>query len=151
MGQSYTVLVQVLATYSPHLVQFRSIFPYFVTILDFSISLFFQDLNVDQRNKLIGQLPKDTAQPLANLNKCLDKVQDFLTSNEDSPPCDISLKKTDRKKDRQVVFNHRQNLMQQIENCSDPALTLHLAVLILFQCQTDLATDFFLVTCLRVH
>ena len=95
-----------------------------------------KDLNVDQRNKLIGQLPKDIATPIANLNKSLDKVQDFIASIEDHPPCDISLKKTDRKKDRQIVFNHRQNLMQQIEACQDPALTLHLAVLILFQCQT---------------
>jgi len=95
-----------------------------------------KDLNVDQRNKLIGQLPKDVAQPMALLNKSLDKVQDFVACIEDHPPCDIGLKKTDRKKDRQIVFNHRQNLMQQIEGCQDPALTLHLAVLILFQCQT---------------
>ena len=37
-----------------------------------------KDLNVDQRNKLIGQLPKDVAQALAILNKSLDKVTDFL-------------------------------------------------------------------------
>ena len=64
------------------------------------------------------------------------KLKLILSFIEDHPPCDVGLKKTDRKKDRQIVFNHRQNLMQQIESCQDPALTLHLAVLILFQCQT---------------
>lgn len=67
------------------------------------------DLNVDQRLKLIAQLPKDVGQPLANLNKNLDHVQDLLTCLEDhlSSAVGVTLKKTDRKKDRQIVFNHR--------------------------------------------
>ena len=97
-----------------------------------------KDLNPDQRNKLISQLPKDCAQPLAAMNKSLDKIGDFIEALEDNltPACDVTLKKSDRKKDRQIVFNHRQSLMQQLEQCQEPALTLHLASLVIFQCQT---------------
>jgi len=97
-------------------------------------------LNVEQRQKLIAQLPKDVAQAMLNINKALNegKATDFLHSFEDhiSTAADVTLKKIDRKKDRQVVFNHRQNLIQQIESCQDPALTLHLVSLVLFQGQT---------------
>merc|ERR1719245_1787516 len=97
-----------------------------------------KDLNPDQRNKLISQLPKDCAQPLATMNKSLDKIGDFIEALEDNltPACDVTLKKSDRKKDRQIVFNHRQSLMQQLEQCQEPALTLHLASLVIFQCQS---------------
>ena len=78
-----------------------------------------QDLNVDQRNKLIGQLPKDVAQPLSSLSKCLDNIQDFLSGLEDNlaKSVNVTTRKSDRKKDRQTVFNHRQSLMQQVESC----------------------------------
>ena len=82
---------------------------------------------------------KDCAQPLSNINKSLtDNITDFIQSLEDhlSGACDVTLKKSDRKKDRQIVFNHRQSLMQQLESCQDPALTLHLASLVIFQCQS---------------
>ena len=68
-----------------------------------------KELNSDQRTKLISQLPKDCAQPLASLNKSLDKITDFIQALEDnlSSACDVTMKKSDRKKDRQIVFNHR--------------------------------------------
>ena len=95
-------------------------------------------IDIDQRNKLIAQLPKDVAQPLANLSKCLDNAQDFLDGLEEnlSAGVNVTIRKSDRKKDRQTVFNHRQSLIQQVESCQDPALTLHLVSLVLFQCQT---------------
>ena len=43
------------------------------------------------------------------------------------------LKKPDKKKDRQILFGHRQSLLEQLNSCLDPALTLHLAVLAIFQ------------------
>ena len=97
-----------------------------------------QDLNVDQRKKIIAQLPKDIAQHLNTLNKSLDNVSDFVNALDDhlTSAVDVTFKKSDRKKDRQIVFGHRQNLMSQLENCQDPALSLHLVSLILFQCQT---------------
>ena len=98
-----------------------------------------QEIDVDQRNKLIGQLPKDVAQPLASLSKkCLEDAQDFLGSLEEniSSSVNVTLRKSDRKKDRQTVFNHRQKLMQEVESCQDPAMTLHLVSLVLFQFQT---------------
>ena len=76
---------------------------------------------------------------MSNINKSLtDNITDFIQSLEDniSGACDVTLKKSDRKKDRQIVFNHRQSLMQQLESCQDPALTLHLASLVIFQCQS---------------
>ncbi len=97
------------------------------------------DLNVDQRLKLIGQLPKDVGSPLASLNKSLtETVSEFIAKSEDLLPsgADITLRKSDRKKDRQIVFNHRQSLIQQLESCTDPALSLHLAALVIFQFQT---------------
>ena len=75
---------------------------------------------------------------MSNINKSLDNITDFIQSLEDnlSGACDVTLKKSDRKKDRQIVFNHRQSLMQQLESCQEPALTLHLASLLIFQCQS---------------
>ena len=46
--------------------------------------------------------------------------------------CDVMLKKPDKKKDRQILFEHRQSLLEQLGSCSDAALTLHLAVLCIF-------------------
>jgi hypothetical protein len=100
-----------------------------------------KELNLDQRNKVIGQLPKDIGHPLASLSKALggdESVSDFVSSLEEYLPtiCDINLRKSDRKKDRQIVFNHRQSLMQQVEDCQDATLCLHLVALVTFQCHT---------------
>ena len=43
------------------------------------------------------------------------------------------LRKADKKKDRQILFGHRQSLLEQLHSCLDPALALHLAVLAIFQ------------------
>ncbi|XP_023348939.1 E3 UFM1-protein ligase 1-like [Eurytemora carolleeae] len=53
--------------------------------------------------------------------------------NELMNVCDVMLKKVDKKKDRQILFSHRHQLLDQLGACSDPALILHLAALILFQ------------------
>ena len=40
---------------------------------------------------------------------------------------------TDDPQDRQIVFGHRMSLLEQLKDCQEPALTLHLAITILFQ------------------
>lgn len=98
------------------------------------------DLNADQRLKVIGELPKDVAIPMSVIHKAFGtaNVADFLTSLEENLPtvCDVVVRKSDRKKERQAVFNHRQSLLQQLEGCQEPSLALHLGALVLFQNQT---------------
>lgn len=43
------------------------------------------------------------------------------------------LKKLEKKRERIVISEHRQSLIQQLNESSDAALTLHLSVLLLFQ------------------
>lgn len=42
------------------------------------------------------------------------------------------VKKVDKKKDRQLIIQHREKLLEQLQQCSEPALILHLTALILF-------------------
>lgn len=42
------------------------------------------------------------------------------------------IKKADKKKDRALIVSHKEKLMQQLSECREPALLLHLAALILF-------------------
>jgi 4-hydroxy-3-methylbut-2-enyl diphosphate reductase IspH len=43
------------------------------------------------------------------------------------------LKKLEKKRERNVISEHRQSLIQQLNESTEAALTLHLAVLLLFQ------------------
>ena len=47
--------------------------------------------------------------------------------------CNVFIKKADKKRDRQILFNHRQQLLDQLGACVDHALTLHMAILLIFQ------------------
>ena len=47
--------------------------------------------------------------------------------------CEIMFKKLEKKRERIVISEHRQSLIQQLNESTDPALTLHLAVLLQFQ------------------
>lgn len=71
------------------------------------------------------------------LNKAVagKSAEDFLKIlEEDSLAiCDVMLKKQDKKKDRQILFNHKHEVLDKLGSCEDPALGLHLAALILFQ------------------
>jgi hypothetical protein len=96
-------------------------------------------LSPEARLKVIGQLPKDVSEPALRVHKAAlgASVAEFLSVLEGSagPLCDIVLRKPDRKKDRQILFGHRQSLLEQLAAETDPALVLHLAVLILFHHQ----------------
>ena len=100
------------------------------------------DLNADQRMKVIADLPKSTAEPLLQVHKALAAapagdsggVAKFLETFEENcdGAVDVFIKKPDKKKDKNFVFTHRQALSEKLATCSDPALALHLAVTILF-------------------
>eukprot|EP00795_Rhopilema_esculentum_P017681 gene17681-9336_t len=67
----------------------------------------------------------------------LDDFFDQLETITASEYCDVLLKKVDKKKERQLAFNHRQALLDQLDRETEPAMALHLVVVILFQFQTS--------------
>lgn len=94
-----------------------------------------ETLTNEQRAKLINELPAETKPPLLNLLKTLtaQNLDDFMTSVEESlAACSMIIKKIDKKKDRLIVLNHKHSLLEELNKCDDPALVLHLAVLIIF-------------------
>jgi len=99
-----------------------------------------QDLNAEQRIKLLGQIPKETAEHLLPIHKALGagSVPEVIASLEDHlhDACDVLIKKVDKKKDKQVMFAHRQSLLDQIQSCQEPSQLLLLACLVIFQFQT---------------
>ena len=95
-----------------------------------------KELTTEARVKIIGQLPKEISEPALKVHKAVlgASVTDFLAVLDDcvAPLCDVMLKKADKKKDRQLLFGHRQSLLEKMQVEQDPALVLHLAVLCLF-------------------
>ncbi|XP_071152235.1 E3 UFM1-protein ligase 1 homolog [Mytilus edulis] len=49
----------------------------------------------------------------------------------------VMLKKPDKKKERQLVFNQRQVLLEQLKSETDPAVALHLSSIILIHTYTQ--------------
>jgi len=95
------------------------------------------EFTADTRLKIIKELPSQIAEPAMKLHKAAagGSAQEFITLLEDEvmKVCDVMLKKADKKKDRQILFAHKHELADKISGCQDPALVLHLAVLIIFQ------------------
>lgn len=71
---------------------------------------------------------------IAELNKSLNKtIDDFLVATEEAMKvCSMIIKKIDKKKDRSIILQHKDKLCQQVKETEDPAIILHLVVLILF-------------------
>uniref|UniRef100_A0A8C4JDL5 E3 UFM1-protein ligase 1 n=1 Tax=Dromaius novaehollandiae TaxID=8790 RepID=A0A8C4JDL5_DRONO len=91
------------------------------------------------RTKILGKLPEDTKGPLTKLHTSLNgkSLEDFLSYLDSAADvCDIMVKKGDKKKERQVLFQHRQALIEQLKVTEDPALVLHLTSVLLFQFST---------------
>nr|XP_013804243.1 PREDICTED: E3 UFM1-protein ligase 1 [Apteryx mantelli mantelli] len=91
------------------------------------------------RTKILGKLPEDTKGPLTKLHTSLNgkSLEDFLSYLDSAADvCDIMVKKGDKKKERQVLFQHRQALTEQLKVTEDPALVLHLTSVLLFQFST---------------
>ncbi|XP_017466848.1 PREDICTED: E3 UFM1-protein ligase 1 homolog isoform X1 [Rhagoletis zephyria] len=92
------------------------------------------NLNVDQRNKIAQECDPQYKLVLFELNKALNKtVDDFVAATESAlKACSMIIKKVDKKKDRQLILQHREKLLQQLQETVEPALVLHLVSLILF-------------------
>ncbi|CAI9721445.1 Hypothetical predicted protein [Octopus vulgaris] len=96
----------------------------------------------DVRNNVIAKLPEPQKSQLKKLNSSLNSksLEDFHESlNIICSPenLGILLRKPDRKKERQLLQEHRQTLIAELSSEDDPANALHLAVMILFQTFTN--------------
>lgn len=97
-------------------------------------------LTPEQRNKIAQDAGQDYKSTLQALNKAVmgASIDDFLTAAENAlESCSMILKKIDKKKDRTTVLCHKHALLDQLSNCREPALTLHLTVLIIFTIVTQ--------------
>ncbi|XP_060676908.1 E3 UFM1-protein ligase 1 [Hemiscyllium ocellatum] len=91
------------------------------------------------RLKILAKLPEETRGPLSKLHNALNgkSVEEFLNILDGvAEVCGIMLKKGDKKKERQVIFQHRQALLEQVKATEEPALVLHLTSVLLFQLST---------------
>ncbi|NXP80160.1 UFL1 ligase, partial [Ramphastos sulfuratus] len=99
----------------------------------------YSTITSEVRSKILGKLPEDTKGPLSKLHMSLNgkSVEDFLSCLDSAADiCGFMVKKGDKKKERQVLFQHRQALMEQLRVTEDPALILHLTAVLLFQFST---------------
>lgn len=97
-------------------------------------------LTPEQRNKIALDSGSEYKSTLVALNKAVAgaSIEDFLTAAENVlESCSMILKKVDKKKDRTLVMCHKHALLEQLANCREPALTLHLTVLIIFTIVTQ--------------
>lgn len=101
-----------------------------------------EEFTPETRLKLLKSLPENWKSALTKLNSSLTAkgLEDFYNNVDvmtGQDYCDIPIKKVDKKKERQLLFNHRQCLMDQLEREMDPPMALHLTVVILFQYHTN--------------
>ncbi|XP_052865951.1 E3 UFM1-protein ligase 1 homolog [Anopheles cruzii] len=98
-------------------------------------------LTVEQRIKISNACDSEYREALQALNKLLgssETVDAFLEATERAmQTCSMMLKKVDKKKDRTLILGHKHGLLEQLANCTDPALVLHLTVLIVFTITTQ--------------
>ncbi|KAF4528259.1 hypothetical protein B566_EDAN014149, partial [Ephemera danica] len=94
------------------------------------------------RTKLLGDLPGPLRQALTPLHKAVSaaSVEDLYSAVDLAlapGACDVTMRKPDKKKERQQLLAHRMSLLEQLEQCQEPALALHLVTLLLFQAATQ--------------
>ncbi|XP_055377674.1 E3 UFM1-protein ligase 1 homolog [Condylostylus longicornis] len=96
------------------------------------------NLNIDQRNKIIQECDAEYKTALLELNKSLNKtLEEFLEASDIAlKACSMITKKIDKKRDRLLMHQHKEKLIEQIKDTEDPALILHLSTLILFSTVT---------------
>lgn len=92
------------------------------------------NLNIDQRNKIAQECDSEYGTPLIELNKALNEsVDEFVLATEEVlRVCGMIVKKVDKKKDRLLIVQHKEKLIQQLEKTDDHAMVLHLTSLIVF-------------------
>jgi len=85
---------------------------------------------------LQAALPPTTAQLLQAVNTTLTKqsVDDFLVALEGlSEPCQLStIKKLDKKREKQLLTSHEEDIKNQLISQDQPATALQLAVILLW-------------------
>uniref|UniRef100_A0A182IMR2 E3 UFM1-protein ligase 1 homolog n=1 Tax=Anopheles atroparvus TaxID=41427 RepID=A0A182IMR2_ANOAO len=98
-------------------------------------------LTPEQRTKIANDCDAEYRAALQALCKALatsETVDAFLETTEKAlQACSMMLKKVDKKKDRNLILSHKHGLLEQLANCTDPALVLHLAALIIFTISTQ--------------
>ncbi|CAH1800044.1 unnamed protein product [Owenia fusiformis] len=99
-------------------------------------------MNADVRVKLLSKLPENSKSVLSKLHTSLSgkSLEDFFNCLDTvcgQGHLELFLKKPDKKKERQLVFNHRLALAEQLRNEYEPAMALHLASVIIFQTYTQ--------------
>ncbi|RXM98917.1 E3 UFM1-protein ligase 1 [Acipenser ruthenus] len=100
----------------------------------------YNSITNEVRIKILGKLPEETKGPLTKLHNSLNakSLEEFLTNLDSvAEVCGIMLKKGDKKRERQALFQHRQALIEQLKVTEDPALVLHLTSVLLFQFSTN--------------
>ncbi|KAM4772730.1 E3 UFM1-protein ligase 1 [Rhinophrynus dorsalis] len=91
------------------------------------------------RKKMLSKLQEDAKGPLTKLHSSLSgkSIEEFLSHFDSATEaCGILVKKGDKKKERHVLFQHRQALIEQLKMTEDAALVLHLTSVLLFQLTT---------------
>lgn len=98
-------------------------------------------LTPDTRANVIQKFPEPSQSLLkklnASLNKNLGEFSSHLNTVCSPENLGIMLRKPDRKKEKQLLTEHRQTLIVELSSESDPAAALHLASMILFQTFTN--------------
>ncbi len=96
-------------------------------------------MTADDRVKVVKTVGKEEGEALLAIHKALagDDVAAFIEVFEENSQsaCDVFIRKSDKKKDRQLVFAHRHSLLERLQTCQEPALALHLALTVVFQTQ----------------
>ncbi|GIY39049.1 e3 UFM1-protein ligase 1 [Caerostris darwini] len=98
-------------------------------------------LTPEQRQKFINKFPEEIQKPLSKLHsslnaKTLDDFHSAIDVAFGAGICDMIIRRPDKKRERQILANHRQSLLAQLSEAQDPALGLHLAALLIFQSHT---------------
>lgn len=93
------------------------------------------------RLKMINKFSEDIKQPLLKLHsslneKTLEEFQSTIQVALGCGVCDMIVRKLDKKKEKLLLSNQRHSLLSQLDEVTDPALCLHLAVLLIFQSHT---------------
>lgn len=91
------------------------------------------------RKKILSKLSEETKAPLTKLHSSLNEksIEDFLSCLDSATEaCDVMIKRGDKKRERQILFQHRQALAEQLKVTDDPALILHLTSVLMFQFTT---------------